>query len=132
MLSSSQHAGDVVEAAKWMEEARILDTADRFVNCKCVKYFFRVNQVEHGIDIASLFTRVSIINQVLEALLHRRALYARSPSHHQKGGAPGCISLAVSFVVDGTASALFPYLNGATNCSLLFLRSSDIWGVSCI
>jgi len=41
-----------------MEEARVLDTADRFINCKCVKYFFRVNQVESGIEIASLFTRV--------------------------------------------------------------------------
>jgi len=47
-----------LEAAKWMEEARTLDTADRFVNCKCVKYLFRVNRVEHAIDVAGLFTRV--------------------------------------------------------------------------
>ena len=48
-----------MEASKWMEEARILDTADRFVNCKCVKYLFRVNQVERAIEVAGLFTRVS-------------------------------------------------------------------------
>ncbi len=53
-----QHGGDLVEAAKWMDEARILDTADRFVNCKCVKYFFRVNRVERAIEVAGLFTRV--------------------------------------------------------------------------
>ena len=42
-----------------MEEARILDTADRFVNCKSVKYLFRVNRVERAIEVAGLFTRVS-------------------------------------------------------------------------
>ena len=54
-----QRGGDLVEAAKWMDEARILDTADRFVNCKCVKYLFRVNRIERAIEVAGLFTRVS-------------------------------------------------------------------------
>ena len=42
-----------------MEEARTLDTADRFINCKSVKYLLRINQVEAAIKTASLFTRVS-------------------------------------------------------------------------
>ena len=57
-LFYSQHAGDLKEAAKWMEEARTLDTADRYVNCKCVKYLFRVDQIDKAVETAGLFTRV--------------------------------------------------------------------------
>ena len=42
-----------------MEEARTMDTADRFVNCKCVKYLLRINHTEEAIKTAGLFTRVS-------------------------------------------------------------------------
>ena len=41
-----------------MEEARTLDTADRFVNCKCVKYLLRISQVDKAVETAGLFTRV--------------------------------------------------------------------------
>ena len=41
-----------------MEEARTLDTADRYVNCKCVKYLLRINQVDKAVETAGLFTRV--------------------------------------------------------------------------
>ena len=53
-----QHAGDLEEAASWMDEARSMDTADRFVNCKCVKYLLRVNKIDRAIETAGLFTRV--------------------------------------------------------------------------
>jgi len=53
-----QHAGDYTEAARWIEEARTLDTADRYVNCKCVKYLLRINQVDKAVEMAGLFTRV--------------------------------------------------------------------------
>ena len=33
-------------AAQCMDEARCLDTADRYVNCKCAKYQLRANQVQ--------------------------------------------------------------------------------------
>ncbi|XP_064405279.1 N-alpha-acetyltransferase 15, NatA auxiliary subunit-like [Halichondria panicea] len=52
-----KHAGDLAEAARFMEEARTLDTADRFVNCKCVKYLFRINQIDQAVETAGLFTR---------------------------------------------------------------------------
>lgn len=42
-----------------MNEARLLDTADRFVNCKCVKYYLRSNSIDLAIETAGLFTRVS-------------------------------------------------------------------------
>ena len=41
-----------------MDEARSMDTADRFVNCKCVKYLLRVNKIDRAIETAGLFTRV--------------------------------------------------------------------------
>eukprot|EP00731_Ephydatia_muelleri_P031037 Em0022g551a len=52
-----KHAGNHSEASRWMEEARTFDTADRFVNCKSVKYMLRTNQVERAIETAGLFTR---------------------------------------------------------------------------
>lgn len=42
-----QHAGDFQTAASFMDEAQSLDTADRFVNCKCTKYLLRANQDQH-------------------------------------------------------------------------------------
>ena len=41
-----------------MEEARTLDTADRYVNCKCVKYLFRIDEIDKAVETAGLFTRV--------------------------------------------------------------------------
>jgi peptide alpha-N-acetyltransferase len=45
-------------AASWMDEAQSLDTADRFVNCKCTKYLLRANQINSALEIAGKFTRV--------------------------------------------------------------------------
>ncbi|RMC07088.1 hypothetical protein DUI87_16544 [Hirundo rustica rustica] len=38
-----KHVGNIKEAAKWMDEAQSLDTADRFINSKCAKYMLRAN-----------------------------------------------------------------------------------------
>ena len=57
-----KHAGDVYEAAKWMDEAQSLDTADRFINYKCSKYMLRANMVNEAQDIAGKFTRVGVIS----------------------------------------------------------------------
>ena len=40
-----QHVGDCEEAAKWMDEAQSLDTADRYINCKSAKYLLGANKV---------------------------------------------------------------------------------------
>ena len=42
---SFQHVGDYEEAAKWMDEAQSLDTADRYINCKSAKYLLGANKV---------------------------------------------------------------------------------------
>ena len=55
-----KHAGDLNESSKAMEEARTLDTADRYVNCKSVKYLFRINEIDKAVETAGLFTRVCV------------------------------------------------------------------------
>ena len=52
-----QHGGDFINAAYWMDEARMLDTADRYVNSKCAKYQLRANQIEKAEETCALFTR---------------------------------------------------------------------------
>ena len=41
-----------------MDEARTLDTADRYINCKCGKYQLRANMVQKAEETCGLFTRV--------------------------------------------------------------------------
>ena len=52
-----KHMGKISEAAKVMERARKMDTADRYVNTKSAKYLMRDNQVERAIDVLGRFTR---------------------------------------------------------------------------
>ncbi|CAF1385407.1 unnamed protein product, partial [Didymodactylos carnosus] len=51
------HAGDFQAAAVLMDEAQSLDTADRFVNCKCTKYLLRANHISVASEVAGKFTR---------------------------------------------------------------------------
>lgn len=53
-----QHAGDILKASELMDEARALDTADRYVNCKCAKYQLQANQVQKAEETCAMFTRV--------------------------------------------------------------------------
>lgn len=54
-----QHAGDVEEAVRLMDEAQSLDTADRYINSKCAKYMLKGNLVQEAADMCSKFTRVN-------------------------------------------------------------------------
>ncbi|XP_055623434.1 N-alpha-acetyltransferase 15, NatA auxiliary subunit [Toxorhynchites rutilus septentrionalis] len=55
-----KHAGDVLEAVKWMDEAQSLDTADRYINSKCAKYMLRANQIKEAEEICAKFTREGV------------------------------------------------------------------------
>ncbi|KAK2492470.1 hypothetical protein MC885_014039 [Smutsia gigantea] len=55
-----KHIGNLKEAAKWMDEAQSLDTADRFVNSKCAKYMLRANMIKEAEEMCSKFTREGI------------------------------------------------------------------------
>ncbi|XP_059129272.1 N-alpha-acetyltransferase 16, NatA auxiliary subunit isoform X2 [Peromyscus eremicus] len=52
-----KHIGNLKEAAKWMDEAQSLDTADRFINSKCAKYMLRANLIKEAEEMCSKFTR---------------------------------------------------------------------------
>ncbi|KRX99531.1 N-alpha-acetyltransferase 16, NatA auxiliary subunit, partial [Trichinella pseudospiralis] len=52
-----KHAGNMVEAAHWIEEAQSLDTADRYINSKCAKYMLQAGRIEDGIFMCSKFIR---------------------------------------------------------------------------
>lgn len=55
-----KHAGDLVEAFKWVDEAQSLDTADRYINSKCAKYMLRANLVKDAEEICAKFTREDV------------------------------------------------------------------------
>lgn len=56
-----KHAGDLIEAFKWLDEAQSLDTADRYINSKCAKYMLRANLVkEASEEICAKFTREDV------------------------------------------------------------------------
>ncbi|KFB46843.1 AGAP002284-PA-like protein [Anopheles sinensis] len=55
-----KHAGDVLEAVKWLDEAQSLDTADRYINSKCAKYMLRANQITEAEEICAKFTREGV------------------------------------------------------------------------
>lgn len=55
-----KHAGDLIEAYKWLDEAQSLDTADRYINSKCAKYMLRANLVKEAEEICAKFTREDV------------------------------------------------------------------------
>ena len=55
-----QHAGDIQEAVRCLDEAQSLDTADRYINSKCAKYMLRANMIKEAEEMCSKFTRVSM------------------------------------------------------------------------
>ena len=55
-----KHAGDPDEAVKWLDEAQSMDTADRYINCKCAKYMLRANKVAEAEAMCGKFTREGV------------------------------------------------------------------------
>ncbi|CAJ0941038.1 unnamed protein product, partial [Mesorhabditis belari] len=52
-----KHRGNLLEAARLMEEAQLLDTADRYVNSKCAKYLLRAGLIKEAEMMCGKFTR---------------------------------------------------------------------------
>lgn len=46
-----KHVGDMESAVECLEEAQSLDTADRYINCKCAKYMLRANKVRKTVTV---------------------------------------------------------------------------------
>lgn len=55
-----KRSGDLIGAAQAMDEARILDGQDRFLNTKTAKYYLRAGLSEHANQMLGLFTKVCI------------------------------------------------------------------------
>jgi len=49
--------GEFDEAVECINEAQSLDTADRYLNAKCVKYMLRANKIKDAEEMSSRFTR---------------------------------------------------------------------------
>ena len=55
-----KRAGDPQGAAHSMEEARLLDGQDRFLNGKAAKYWLRAGNVAKAEELLAMFTKVSL------------------------------------------------------------------------
>lgn len=52
-----KHMGEIEKAIEPVTEAQRLDTADRYLNSKCVKYLMRANKLEAAEDMSSRFIK---------------------------------------------------------------------------
>ena len=55
-----KHAGDPQKAVECLDEAQSMDTADRYINCKCAKYMLRANKIKEAEAMCALFTREGV------------------------------------------------------------------------
>ncbi|KAI9225207.1 MAG: NMDA receptor-regulated protein 1-domain-containing protein [Piptocephalis tieghemiana] len=55
-----KHMGNITGAADVMEEARLLDLQDRYINTKSAKYALRAGRVTEAVGIVGLFTRKGV------------------------------------------------------------------------
>jgi len=60
-----KRVGDYVGAARAINDARLLDGQDRFLNTKCGKYLLRAGMVDEAIGIFGLFTKVGTITFIV-------------------------------------------------------------------
>jgi tetratricopeptide (TPR) repeat protein len=68
-----KHAGDMNAAMENAKRAHELDTADRYVNCKLVKYLMRCGKYEEALDYAGKFTKETI--DALTSLVDMQSLW---------------------------------------------------------
>jgi Flp pilus assembly protein TadD len=54
-----KRAGDIEGAARALEQARLMDKSDRYLNGKSGKYWLRAGQIEKANEVFGLFTKVS-------------------------------------------------------------------------
>ena len=57
-----KRSGDVYGAARSLNDARLLDLQDRFLNTKCAKYRLRAGLSDEAQEIFGLFTKVIVIH----------------------------------------------------------------------
>lgn len=82
-----KRCGDPIGAARSLDEARVLDLQDRFLNTKCAKYRMRAGHVDEAADILGLFTKKDAVSpgadlEDMQSLLY---LTEEAAAHLRKG-----------------------------------------------
>lgn len=75
-----KRAGDYVGGARSLNEARLLDGQDRFLNTKCGKYLLRTGMIEEANNILGLFTKVRSQAKILLCLVKRSNIFRKTRS----------------------------------------------------
>lgn len=70
-----KHQGDIAKAAEAMDQARLLDTKDRYINTKAAKYQLRNNENEKALNTLGLFTRAETVGGPLADLIDMQAMW---------------------------------------------------------
>ncbi|KAK4188409.1 N-terminal acetyltransferase [Podospora australis] len=70
-----KHQGDLERAAAAMDQARLLDTRDRYINSKAAKYQLRNNENEKALTTLGLFTRAETVGGPLADLIDMQAIW---------------------------------------------------------
>ncbi|KAH8894269.1 N-terminal acetyltransferase A, auxiliary subunit [Thozetella sp. PMI_491] len=70
-----KHQGDAPKAAEAMDQARLLDTRDRYINSKAAKYQLRNNENEKALTTMGLFTRAETPGGPLADLVDMQCLW---------------------------------------------------------
>ncbi|KAI8986666.1 NMDA receptor-regulated protein 1a [Trametes punicea] len=52
-----KRVGDPYGAARWVDQARLLDLQDRFLNTRCGKYRLRAGLIDEAVEVFGLFTK---------------------------------------------------------------------------
>lgn len=70
-----KHYGNPQKASEAMENARLLDTRDRYINTKAAKYQLRNNETEKALKTMGLFTKADTPGGPLADLLDMQSLW---------------------------------------------------------
>ncbi|KAK3352830.1 NMDA receptor-regulated protein 1-domain-containing protein [Lasiosphaeria hispida] len=70
-----KHQGDLEKASVAMDEARSLDTRDRYINSKAAKYQLRNNENDRALQTMGLFTRVETVGGPLADLIDMQCIW---------------------------------------------------------
>lgn len=68
-----KRSGDIYGAAQSLNDARLLDLQDRFLNTKCAKYRLRAGLSDEAQEILGLFTKAGNTAPFFSGLAHRSA-----------------------------------------------------------
>jgi tetratricopeptide (TPR) repeat protein len=82
-----KRAGDILGASRCLDEARLLDGQDRFLNTKCAKYRLRAGLVDEANEILGLFTKRDAPSPGadLEDMQSMLYLLEEGNAHHRSG-----------------------------------------------